>query len=78
MIRKKLYIRTTKYADRFTVFANGLDGFRDVRPGDAAAVILALVDGLSLQLTFDPDSFTLDDATRFCEDALRRYLEASS
>jgi predicted TIM-barrel fold metal-dependent hydrolase len=27
------YIRTTKYADRFTVFANGLDGFRDVGPG---------------------------------------------
>jgi len=27
------YIRTTRYADRFTVFANGLDRFRDVAPG---------------------------------------------
>ena len=27
------YIRTTRYAHRFTVFANGLDGFRDVEPG---------------------------------------------
>ena len=27
------YIRSTKYADRFTVFANGLDGFRNVEPG---------------------------------------------
>jgi len=27
------YIRSTKYADRFTVFANGLNGFRDVEPG---------------------------------------------
>ncbi len=27
------YIRSTKYADRFTVFANGVDGFRDVAPG---------------------------------------------
>jgi predicted TIM-barrel fold metal-dependent hydrolase len=27
------YIRSTKFADRFTVFANGLDGFRDVEPG---------------------------------------------
>ena len=27
------YIRGTKYADRFTVFANGLDGFRDVEAG---------------------------------------------
>ena len=27
------YIRSTPYADRFTVFANGLNGFRDVAPG---------------------------------------------
>ncbi len=27
------YIRSTKHADRFTVFANGLNGFRDVEPG---------------------------------------------
>ena len=27
------YIRGTKYANRFTVFANGLDAFRDVEPG---------------------------------------------
>jgi predicted TIM-barrel fold metal-dependent hydrolase len=27
------YIRSTPHADRFTVFANGLNGFRDVAPG---------------------------------------------
>ena len=27
------YIRSTRYADRFTVFANGLDRFRDVEAG---------------------------------------------
>jgi predicted TIM-barrel fold metal-dependent hydrolase len=27
------YIRSTKYANRFTLFANGLNGFRDVEPG---------------------------------------------
>ena len=27
------YIRSTPYADRFTVFANGLNAFRDVAPG---------------------------------------------
>jgi predicted TIM-barrel fold metal-dependent hydrolase len=27
------FIRASKYADRFTLFANGLDGFRDVEPG---------------------------------------------
>jgi uncharacterized protein len=27
------FIRSTRYRDRFTVFANGLNGFRDVEPG---------------------------------------------
>ena len=27
------FIKTTKYTDRFTVYANGLNGFRDVAPG---------------------------------------------
>jgi uncharacterized protein len=27
------FIRSTKYRDRFTLFANGLNGFRDVEPG---------------------------------------------
>jgi uncharacterized protein len=31
--RRVDYIRSTKFADRFTVFANGLNGFRDVAPG---------------------------------------------
>jgi predicted TIM-barrel fold metal-dependent hydrolase len=31
--QKVEFIRSTTYADRFTVFANGLDGFRDVQPG---------------------------------------------
>jgi len=40
----------------------------------AAAVILALVDGVSLQLTFDPTAFRVAEATRFCGDAVMRYL----
>ena len=40
----------------------------------AAAVILGLVDGVSLQLTFDPTAFKVTDATRFCGDAVMRYL----
>jgi predicted TIM-barrel fold metal-dependent hydrolase len=31
--RKVDFIRSTRHADRFTVFANGLAGFRDVAPG---------------------------------------------
>jgi AcrR family transcriptional regulator len=48
--------------------------FRRVPPEDAGAVVLALLDGLSLQRAFDPRALTLDRATRACEDALLRYL----
>jgi len=48
--------------------------FRRVDPVEAGAVILALVDGLSLQRTFDPRALGLDRATRACEDAVARYL----
>ena len=48
--------------------------FRRVEPEEAGAVILALIDGLSLQRTFDPEALTLDRATRACEEAVTRYL----
>jgi AcrR family transcriptional regulator len=48
--------------------------FRPVDPDEAGAIVLGLVDGISLQRTFDPKAFTLARATRFCEDALTRYL----
>jgi hypothetical protein len=48
--------------------------FRRVDPHEAGAIVLALVDGISLQRTFDPNAFTLERAMRFCEDAITRYL----
>jgi len=48
--------------------------FRRVDVLRAAAVILALLDGVSLQLAFDPAAFGVADATRFCGDAVMRYL----
>src|SRR5881397_2976732 len=48
--------------------------FRRVDVLRAAAVILGLVDGVSLQLTFDPTAFRVAEATRFCGDAVMRYL----
>jgi AcrR family transcriptional regulator len=50
--------------------------FRRVPPDDAAALILAVVDGLSLQLTFDPDLMSLGRAARLGEEALAAYLGA--
>jgi hypothetical protein len=35
---------------------------------------LGLVDGVSLQLAFDPAAFRVAEATRFCGDAVMRYL----
>jgi AcrR family transcriptional regulator len=51
--------------------------YRRVNVTAAAAVILGLLDGVSLQLTFDPEASTLRDAARFCEEALHRYLQAA-
>ena len=50
--------------------------FRRAAPEEAAALILALVDGLSLQLTFDPDLMSLGRAVRLAEEALSAYLGA--
>ena len=48
--------------------------FRRVDLEEAAAVTLALLDGLSLQLTFDRGLMTLPRAARVAEAALLRYL----
>jgi hypothetical protein len=48
--------------------------FRRTDGRRAAAVILGLVDGVSLQLAFDSTAFSVADATRFCTDAVLRYL----
>ena len=59
-----------------TLIAQGIRAgtFRRVDRLQAAAVILALVDGVSLQLTFDPKAFGIAAAVQFCEDALTRFL----
>jgi TetR/AcrR family transcriptional repressor of bet genes len=48
--------------------------FRAVESTRAAAVVLGLLDGVALQLTFDPKAFDVATAARFCQDALGRYL----
>jgi hypothetical protein len=45
-----------------------------VNPEEAAAVVLGLLDGLSLQLTFDRRLMTLSRAARLAETVLARYL----
>jgi AcrR family transcriptional regulator len=58
------------------VVAEGIQAgmFRRIDPEEAGALILAVVDGIALQRTFDPRAFTLARATRFCEEGIERYL----
>jgi TetR/AcrR family transcriptional repressor of bet genes len=51
--------------------------FRRVPVAEASAIVLAVLDGVSLQLTFEPSLLSLPRAARLCEDALRRYLDAA-
>lgn len=73
-INAALYARMRRQIG--AVVAHGIRAgvFRRVDVLRAAAVILAVVDGISLQLTFDPAAFRVGDATRFCGDAVLRYL----
>lgn len=49
--------------------------FRRIDVEEAAVVVLAVLDGLSLQLTFDRGLMTLPRAARAAETVLFRYLE---
>jgi len=49
--------------------------FRRIDVKEAAAVVLAVLDGLSLQVTFDRGLMTLPRAVRTAETVLFRYLE---
>ena len=73
-INAALYARTRRLIG--AVVAQGIrsGAFRRTDVLRAAAVILGLVDGVSLQLTFDPTAFRVAEATRFCGDAVMRYL----
>ena len=51
--------------------------FRPLVPEQAGAIILALVDGLSLQRNFDPQALSHRDAVRLCESAIFRFLAPS-
>ena len=73
-INAELYARVRRLIGSIVAQGTRSGLFRRVNPEHAGAVILALVDGLSLQVTFDPKAFGLARATRVCEDAVLRYL----
>ena len=69
-----VYTRTRRLLARLIAEGVRSGRFRAVDPARAAAVVLGLVDGLSLQLTFDPDAFSVAEATRLSAEALDHYL----
>lgn len=73
-VNAAVYERTRRLIARLVADGVRTGRFRAVDPTRAAAVVLGLVDGVSLQLTFDPGAFGVAEAARFCDDALGRYL----
>ena len=73
-INAALYERMRRLIGAVVVQGVRAGTFRRTDGRRAAAVILGLVDGVSLQLAFDSTAFSVPDATRFCTDAVMRYL----
>lgn len=73
-INAELYGRLRRVIGGLVAHGARTGRLRRIAAEPAAAVILAMIDGVSLQLTFDPKAFGLDAAVRMCEDAVRRYL----
>ena len=73
-INASLYERMRRLIGAVVVQGVRVGTFRSIDGRRAAAVILGLVDGVSLQLAFDPTAFSVAEATRFCTDAVMRYL----
>jgi AcrR family transcriptional regulator len=73
-VNAEVYTRTRKLIGRLIADGVRTGHFRAVDPERAAGVVLGLVDGVSLQLTFDPRAFSVAEAARLCDDALTRYL----
>lgn len=71
----RLYERLRRAVGALVARGQRAGRFRKVEAREAGAVVLALVDGMSLQLAFDPGAFDVAAATRMCTEALRRYLE---
>ena len=73
-VNAALYIRMRRLLGALVQQGIRAGRYRRVDVIQAAAVILGLLDGVALQLTFDPKAFRVAEAARFCEDALDRYL----
>jgi len=75
-VNRRAYTRARRLIGAGLAQGIALGQFRPVAVEEAAAVMLAVLDGLALQLTFDRGLMTLPRAARAAEAALLRYLAA--
>ncbi|MGH7390688.1 MAG: TetR family transcriptional regulator C-terminal domain-containing protein [Candidatus Rokuibacteriota bacterium] len=75
-VNAALYARMRRLIGRLVAEGVRAGHWRRVDPDAAGAVILGLLDGVALQLTFAPEVFGVAAAARFCEEAIERYLTA--
>lgn len=73
-LNARTYTRARRLIGRVIAAGVAEGAFRPVSVDEAAAVTLALLDGLSLQLTFDRTMLPVPRAARLCEVALLGYL----
>jgi len=75
-VNAALYARMRRLLGRLVADGIRAGHWRAVDPAHAATVILGLLDGVALQLTFDPRVLPVASAARLCDHAIARYLAA--
>jgi AcrR family transcriptional regulator len=73
-VNRRAYARARRLIGATLARGRAAGDVRPVNLEEAAAVVLGLLDGLSLQLTFDRRLMTLPRAARLAEAVLARYL----
>jgi AcrR family transcriptional regulator len=73
-VNRRAYARARRLIGATLARGRATGQVRAVSLEEASAVVLGLLDGLSLQLTFDRRLMTLERAARLAETVLARYL----
>ena len=77
LINKNTYRRARKTIAKVIEQGVAEGKFKSVEVSQASATVLVLLDGISLQLTFEKNLMPLSAAERLCEGILVQYLTGS-
>lgn len=73
-VNAALYTRMRRQMATLLTLGIRAGSFRPVEVAQAAAVVVGLIDGMALQLRFDPQALPLETAVQCCCEAVERYL----